>query len=251
MQFREKVVIVTGGGAGIGMAISLGFAREGAAVIVADVNTAAAEETLREAQNAKGKCVAWRIDVGRPSDIDDLMKRTIAEFGTLDVIVNNAGITKEVSCLDITDDEWDAVMRVNLKGPFLLSRAAARYWVQMKRPGAIVNISSLGAARSLGKNAHYAASKAGLDGLTRAMSIELGKYDITVNAVAPGGIPTGILGKDWSDQKLVQSVAQRIPRGRMGTTDEIAHMVVFLASDKARYITGQTIFVDGGRLVQL
>ena len=246
-----KVVVITGGGLGIGRAIALAFAREGARVAIGDLNIAAAREAAQQIRKQGGTCAAWRTDVSRKAAVERLFDRVLARFGQLDILVNNAGVARDVSALDITEDDWDTVLAINLKGAFLCMQAAARHWVRTGHAGAIVNISSIGAERVGGRNVHYSASKGGLKSLNRALAVELAPHGIRVNAVGPGSIPTSILGRDWDDEDLVKSITARIPLGRMGKPEEIADAVVFLASDRASYITGQSIYVEGGRISQL
>ena len=246
-----KVVVVTGGARGIGRAIALAFAREGARVAVADTLVAEGRGVARLIRERGGSSAAWRTDVSRKADVDRLLERALARFGQLDILVNNAGIAREAPALEIDENAWDTVLAINLKGAFLCMQAAARHWVQSGSTGTIVNISSIGAERVGGQNVHYAASKGGLKALSRGMAVELAPHGIRVNVVGPGSIPTSIMGRDWADSNLVDSINARIPIGRMGRPDEVAEAVLFLASENASYITGQSLYVEGGRISKL
>ena len=196
MDLTGQSVIITGAGSGIGRGIANVFAAAGAKVAAVDVNVEGARETARLIRQAKGAARAFRADVSRSRQVEALVKRVVTWAGRLDMLVNNAAVDRQCSVLDMDEREWDRVLDVNLKGPFLCAQAAARYWVEEGIAGRVVNITSVGAERGVENNAHYVASKAGLRGLTQALALCLAPHGIRVNAVGPRGMPTGLLGPD-------------------------------------------------------
>lgn len=250
MRLQDKVAIVTGGGSGIGRATSLRFAAEGARVVVADINFAAASAVADEARSAGGQAIPIEVNVADRASVESLVERTLAAYGRLDILINNAGINRDALFVRVkdgeikkmSDEQWDAVIAVNLKGTFLCSQAAAVPMIRQNY-GRIVNTSSIGALGNIGQ-ANYAASKAGVVGLTYTLALELARYNITVNCVAPGATRTQMTA--GIPDNLREALIQKIPLRRMAEPEEIAHLHLFLASDEAAYITGQVIFCDGG-----
>ena len=242
MRLHDLNVVVTGSGRGIGKSIAVRCADEGACIVVNDINASDLAQ-VKQVLEAKGtKVVAVSGDVSNRSDADRLIDATITAFGRVDVLVNNAGITRNAPFLDLTEEDWDVVINVNLKGVFNCAQAAARHMVAQKS-GRIINISSrsyLGAREM----ANYAASKAGILGLTRCMAIELGQFGITVNAIAPGLIDTEPVKGMYEGFR--EDRIKKTPVGRIGVPEDIAATVVFLASAEASYITGETTHVTGG-----
>jgi 3-oxoacyl-[acyl-carrier protein] reductase len=239
--------LVTGGSRGIGRAICLELSAQGAAVAVNYHTTpAGAQEVVEQIQAAGGKATAISGDVSEAEQAGALVKQAVDELGGLDILVNNAGITRDGLLMRMSEDDWDAVHRTNLRGAFLVTRAAMRPMLRA-RGGRIINISSVVGVMGNAGQSNYAAAKAGLIGFTRAVAREVASRGITVNAVAPGFIETDII-KGMSDEAVEWAKGQ-IPLGRMGTAGDIAPLVAFLASPGAGYITGQCIHVDGGMVM--
>ncbi len=242
-----RVALVTGGSRGIGRAICLELARQGARVAVNfNTNEASAQSVVAEIAAAGGDALALAGDVSLPSAASALVKATVEHFGTLDILVNNAGITRDGLLMRMTEDDWDAVHNTNLRGAFLVTKAAMRPMLRA-RNGRIINISSVVGVMGNPGQANYAAAKAGLIGFTRSVAREVASRGITVNAVAPGFIKTDITAAMTAGQ--VDAVMGQIPLGRIAEPEDVAPLVAFLASDGAAYITGQCIHVDGGMVM--
>src|SRR5262249_34859751 len=249
MRLKDKVAIVTGGAHGIGLATAQRYVAEGARVVIADIDAAAGEAAARTLGSA---CRFTAADVGSARDAESVVAEAVRAFGGLDVLVNNAGIIHAADFLDLAEADFDRVLRVNLKGAFLAGQAAARQMVaQVKAgrpPGAIINMSSINAVLAIPNQVPYCVSKGGLAQLTKVMSLSLAPHGIRVNAIGPGSIMTDILKGVATDRAAKQRLLSRAPLARTGEPDEVATVAAFLASDDASYITGQTIFPDGGRL---
>ena len=248
MRLKDKVAIVTGAARGIGLAIARRYVAEGARVTVADIDAAAGEAAARDLGNAR----FLAIDVGDAAKAQSMVAETCRAFGDLDILVNNAGIIHAADFLDLAEADFDRVLRVNLKGAFLVGQAAARRMVAQvktgKHPGSIINISSINAVVAIANHTPYCVSKGGIDQLTKVMALSLAPYGIRVNAIGPGSILTDILKAVATDKEAKRRILARTPLGRIGEPDEIASIAVFLASSEASYMTGETIYADGGRL---
>ena len=243
MGVKGKRVIVTGAAQGIGRAIAALLAEQGAALLLCDVNREKTEETAREIGAGGAICLACMADVTRPADADALVQDAVQRLGAVDVLVNNAGITRDNVLLRMKEDQWDQVMAVNLKGTFNCTRAAIRAMLRQKR-GTVINIASITGLMGNAGQANYSASKAGVIGFTKAVAREYADRGITVNAVAPGFIQTAMT--DAIPEKEREALINQIPLKRLGTPLDVARVVCFLASDEAAYITGQVIGVNGG-----
>jgi NAD(P)-dependent dehydrogenase (short-subunit alcohol dehydrogenase family) len=241
-----KVALVTGAARGIGLSVARRFVQEGAEVMIADIDPAGAAA----AEAIGGRFV--RADVGAAAEAAASVQETCAAFGRLDVLVNNAGIIHAADFLALEEADFDRVLRVNLKGAFLVGQQAARRMVAQveagDRPGAIVNMSSINAAVAIANQTPYCVSKGGIGQLTRVMALALAPHGIRVNAIGPGSIMTDMMATIATDREAKRRVLARTPLGRIAEPDEIAAVAAFLASDDASYITGETIYVDGGRL---
>ena len=244
MDLTDRVAIVTGSGRGIGMATALKLAEVGATVVVNDIGDASAvEEVAGEIRKMKRESTAVLADVSLPADAARLVETTVSTYGKVDILVNNAGITRDQLTLRMTDEDWDKVLAVNLKSVFLCTRAVLRHMVR-QRWGRIISITSIVGLIGNPGQANYASAKAGMIGFTRTIAKEVGSRGITANAVAPGFIDTPMTQQLPDERK--QELASRILLGYLGTPRDVAEAVAFLASDEARYITGQVLTVDGG-----
>jgi 3-oxoacyl-[acyl-carrier protein] reductase len=244
-----KTAIVTGASRGIGRAIAVGMAREGAAVVINfTANERAAQETLVKVEAAGGQGLVVRADVADAADCEKLIRAALDKFGKVDILVNNAGITRDNIVARMKQEEWQSVLDTNLSGAFNCAKAVMRPLLKQKSGGRIINLSSvIGQAGGAGQ-ANYAAAKAGLIGLTKSLAKELASRQITVNAVAPGYIETEMTSVLLEEVK--SGILKQIPLARFGLAEDVADVVVFLASERAAYITGQVIAVDGGLVMQ-
>lgn len=246
MRLQGKTATVTGGGRGIGEAICTAFAREGASVLVCDRNAGNAAAVADRLKAAGGKAEAFEMDVGNPDDAAAMAERAVETFGSLDIHVNDAGVSINALFVDTPLEDWERVLRVNLTGAFLCGQAAARHMLKAGS-GRIVNIASLSGQRGGTGRSAYGASKAGLELLTKVMAVELGEQGINVNAIAPGPIETE-MAKKVHDQATREAYHYLVPQRRYGTPEEIADAAVFLVSPESAYVNGHTLNVDGGFL---
>jgi 3-oxoacyl-[acyl-carrier protein] reductase len=246
MQLKDKVALVTGGARGIGKAIAMALARAGADIAVADVNLEEAQKTAAEIEGLGRKSMAISVDVTDYAKVEEAVNKILDKFSKLDILINNAGITKDNLLLRMGQQEWDAVLNVNLKGSFNCLKAVSRPMVK-QRSGKIVNIASIIGIIGNPGQANYSASKAGLIALTKTAAKELASRNINVNAIAPGFIQTDMTAK--LSAELQQKMKEAIPLDKFGTPDDVAAACLFLASEDSAYITGQTIVVDGGMVM--
>jgi 3-oxoacyl-[acyl-carrier protein] reductase len=245
----QKIAIVTGAARGIGAETAIRLASDGMAVAVLDLNEADCAKTVKEIENAGGRALAVGADVSKTDQVNAAVERVAAELGEPTVLVNNAGITRDALLFKMTDEDWDAVINVNLRGAFLMTRAVQKYMTEQKW-GRIVNISSSSALGNRGQ-ANYSAAKAGLQGFTKTLAIELGPFGVTANAVAPGFIATDMtattaahVGMTFEDFQA--AAAAQIPVRRVGQPDDVANTISFLVSEGAGFVSGQVIYVAGG-----
>lgn len=243
MKLEGKVALITGAGRGIGKAIAMSFAKEGADIAIWDVNTADAENTAKEIELLGRKAIGLQVDVTNFKLVEEGLNKILDKLGKVDILINNAGITKDNLLLRMSDMEWDAVLSVNLKGTFNCTKAVSRPMIK-QRYGKIVNIASIIGIIGNPGQANYSASKAGIIALTKTAAKELGSRNINVNAVAPGFIQTDMTAK--LPEEIKQKMLSAIPLGKFGQPEEVAQVCLFLASEDSSYITGQTIVIDGG-----
>jgi len=247
VRLDGKVAIVTGAGRGIGRAIALALTREGADVIVNDVDPPSAEATANEARTMGRRALSIVADVSKKEEVIKMVETAIKAFGKIDILVNNAGIFSSIPLEDMTEENWDKTLKINLKSVFLCSQAAMKF-MKLQKSGKIVNIASLaGKVGGIVAGADYAASKAGVLCLTKSLAKQLAPYGINVNAVAPAWIETDMM-KDWP-KETKEAVLKQIPLGRFGKPEEVAEAVAFLVSEGAGFITGATIDINGGILM--
>lgn len=251
MALDGKTAIVTGAAGGIGYAIAERFLREGVRVVIADINAEKGAKAIKDLEKL-GEARFVKTDVGKSLDVHNLVASTIDVLGDIDILVNNAGIVHGADFLDLKEEDFDRVLRVNLKGSFLIGQAVARYMVDKVKsggaPGVVINMSSVNAVFAIANQVPYSVSKGGVNQLTKAMALSLAPHGIRVNAIGPGSIMTDMLASVNADPAARDRILSRTPMGRIGDPQEIASIAAFLASDDASYITGQTIYADGGRL---
>ena len=243
MSLAGKIALVTGAAQGIGRDIALGLAADGADIAVCDVNLEAAQKTAGDIEAKGRKSLALKANVAATADVTAMIDQVVEKLGRIDILVNNAGITRDGLILRMKDEDWDLVLSINLKGAFLCTKSALKY-MSKQRTGTIINIASIVGAMGNDGQANYVASKAGLIGLTKTIAREYANRNVTANAVAPGFIDTAMT-KALSEQ-VRTDLAKQIPLGRLGSSEDVANAVRFLASPAAAYITGQVIHVNGG-----
>ncbi|MFL5591631.1 MAG: SDR family oxidoreductase [Ktedonobacteraceae bacterium] len=250
LQLDQKVAIITGSDSGIGRAIAILFAQEGATVVVNYAhNQQKAEEVQQTIEKNNGKVLVLQADVSQYQQAIGLIQQTVEHFNRLDIMVNNAGMEIHSPFLDVSEEHWDRVLNVDLKGAFFCAQAAAREMVKRKTAGRIINISSIHEDIAMPQNAPYCCAKGGLRMMTRTICQELAPYNITVNNIAPGAIHTPIDADVEADPEKMNALLAEIPLHRMGQPDEVAKLALYLASDAAAYVTGSTYVIDGGLAV--
>ena len=251
VTLENKVAVVTGAATGIGRECAFHFARAGAAVVVDYVGKAdQADEVVTQIKQSGGRALAVQADVSQQADAQALMDHAASEFGQIDILINNAGVEKEMPFLDTPLEDWNKIIAVNLTGPWLCTQAAAKHMAAKKNGGRVINISSVHEDMTMPTNAPYCASKGGLRMLMRTLCVELAPHGITVNNIGPGAIDTPLDKPTKDDPEKYKKLLAEIPLNRMGQPEEVAHLALFLASDAAAYITGSTYFIDGGMLRQ-
>ena len=247
-SLKGKSGIVTGAGSGIGKAIAKGLVQAGAEIVIVGRNRERLEKAATEIEKFGGPVIAIQADISKMEDIRNLVDRAVKEFGKIDFIFNNAGIIRRSPSEEFTEKDWDETISTNLKGPFFLAQAVARVMISQKRKGKIINTSSLSAVQGGKRVPAYAASKGGLSQVTKSMANDWAKYNILVNALGPGWVKTELTEPLQQDRERYAEITNRIPLGRWADPEDLMGAAVFLASDASDYITGQTIFVDGGWL---
>jgi len=245
-----KVALVTGARRGMGKAHALALASQGAKVVITDINCPECDDVAQEIIKRGGEAAAFEMDVTKKEEVDRVFDAALARFERIDILVNNAGIYQPKPFLDLSEDDWDRTIAVNLKGQFLCARRAAE---EMKKQGGgrIINIASIssgGVGIGVPGSVHYTASKGGIIGMTEAMAVDLAPLNILVNVVAPGGVDTPMANPEGKKREELADMMARAPLKRIGTSEEVAAAIVFLASDEASYVTGSTLYVDGGWL---
>ena len=246
MRLKGKVALVTGGARGIGKSIIIEMAREGCDLVVSDIDLDGAAETAKEVEAMGQKAIAVRNDVSSSQDVENMVKSAVEAFGKIDILVNNAGITRDALLIRMSESDWDRVMDINLKGPFLCTKAVLRLMMK-QRSGKIINMASVVGVSGNAGQANYAASKAGLIGFTKSIAKEAASRNIQVNVIAPGFIETEMT--DHLPDTVKTWFIENSPIKRPGKPEEVARIAVFLASSDSDYITGQVIHVDGGMLM--
>jgi len=247
MRLENKVAIVTGSAGGIGLACGQAFAREGARVVLSDINDELGQAAAASIRESGGEAHYLHCDVANKQQVDQLITDTVGHFGGLDIMLSNAAVLFTGDFLDISEDELDTTLAINLKGFFLSGQAAGRHMAD-HGGGVIINMSSINAVTAIPKAAPYVICKGGVNQLTKVMALSLADKGIRVNAVGPGTILTDMAKKIMADEAARKMILSRTPMGRCGEPEEMASVAVFLASDESSYITGQTIYADGGRL---
>jgi glucose 1-dehydrogenase/3-oxoacyl-[acyl-carrier protein] reductase len=251
MRLSGKVALVTGGSHGIGQAVVLRYAREGAKVALCGRGKAALEETVALIREQGGEALAFETDVSDKAQVDRLIDGIIEQWGRLDIVVNNAGICEVSPFLDITEDQWDRHMNINLKGAFLVSQRAAREMVRLGSGGSIIQMSSVNGIQAEGDQVHYNTTKGGMINLSMSMALELAEHGIRVNALCPGFIETRLTKPLIDNPPAIADYLRTVPMKRVGQPEEIASAALFLASDDSSYVTGTSMIVDGGQLIKL
>jgi NAD(P)-dependent dehydrogenase (short-subunit alcohol dehydrogenase family) len=250
VKLKDKVSIITGATKGIGLACAEEFAIEGAKVVLTGRSEDLGEEAASKIRENGGDAIFVRCDVSQSDQIQNLVQKTVEHYGRIDVVLNNAGVNHSANFFDITEDDWDWVMGVDLKGSFLLGQAAARVMVDQAIQGTIINVSSVMAVLALADQVPYCAAKGAVNQMTKAMAIALGEYGIRVNAIGPGPVLTELMQVVVNDPEKEAELLGRLPLGRIAECREIATVAVFMASEDSSFFTGQCVYPDGGRMIQ-
>jgi glucose 1-dehydrogenase len=250
MKLKDKVAIVTGATKGIGVAIAKEYAKEGAKVVGTGRTIELGAKVVEEIKADGGDAIFVKCDVSKKADIDNVIAQTLKQYGTVDIVVNNAGVNHSADIFDITEEDWDWVMSVDLKGAFFMSQAAAKVMVDQDKPGSIVNIGSVMAILALADQIPYCAAKGAVEQMTKAMGLSLIGKGIRVNCVSPGPVMTELMERVVHNEEKHKQLMDRLPIGYIASCEEIARVCVFMASDDASYFVGQSIYPDGGRSIQ-
>ena len=248
MSLKDKVFVVTGAAAGIGLACAQEFAVEGGKVVLSDIDDEKGQAATEEIRKSGGDAIYIHTDASSEGEINNLIAKSVEAYGKIDCVVPNAGVVHLCDYLDLVVEDFDRVMNINLRGVFLTGQAAARQMVAQGHGGTIINMSSVNSVLAIPNTTSYAVSKGGVSQLTKIMALALVDYDIRVNAIGPGTIKTDVMRAVATNKEVMHKMMSRTPMGRAGETREVARVAVFLASDDSSYITGQTIFPDGGRM---
>jgi len=249
-DLKEKVAIVTGARRGMGRTHALALAKAGAKVVVSDISLEDCQKVCQEIEKKGGEAMAIKCDVSKKEEVEEMIRKTVEKFGKVDILVNNAGIAQFKPFLELTEEEWDRTLGINLKGYFLCAQAAAKEMAKQKS-GAIINIASVAMGQQgvgMQNIAHYCASKGGIVAMTEALAVELAPFGIRVNAISPGMIETPMIDPVKQDPKMMEAMLAKVPLGRVGKPEEVSNLVLFLASDASSYMTGSTVVIDGGWL---
>ncbi|MBZ9569773.1 SDR family oxidoreductase [Patescibacteria group bacterium] len=250
MDLKDKVAIITGARRGMGRTHALVLAKAGAKVVVSDISEKDCQKVVEEIKKGGGQALAIKCDVSKKEEVDEMVKKTVEEFGKVDILVNNAGIAQFKPFLELTEEEWDRTLDINLKGYFLCAQAAAKEMAKQKS-GVIINIASVAMGQQgigFPNIVHYCASKGGIAAMTEALAVELAPHNIRVNTIAPGMIETPMIDPIKKDLKTMEAMLARLPMRRVGKPEEVSNLVLFLASEASSYITGSTVVIDGGWL---
>ena len=249
-SLKNKVALITGARRGMGRSHALTLAKAGAKVVISDISQEDSEKVVKEIEKAGGEAIAVKCDVSKKAEVEEMVKKVIDKWGKIDILINNAGICQFKPFLELTEEEWERTIKINLKGYFLCAQTCAKEMVKQKS-GVIINIASIAMGQvgcGFPNLAHYCASKGGIVGMTETLALELAPYNIRVNAISPGAIETPMVDPLKSDAKTLEATLARVPMHRMGQPQEISNLVLFLASDESSYMTGSTVVIDGGWL---
>jgi NAD(P)-dependent dehydrogenase (short-subunit alcohol dehydrogenase family) len=244
MRLKNKVAIITGAGSGFGKEIAMTFAKEGAEIVAADINFKAAELVAKLINDTDGKCLPIQVDVSDEIQVKNMVQETINKFSKIDILINNAGLSRAANIQDISLDDWNMMIKVNLTGTFLCCKAVIDHMIE-REYGKIVNMASISAQTGRPVGVDYSASKSGIVGITRTLAVQVAKYGINVNAIAPGPIQTPLFNKNYTPE-AVERLKATIPFKRQGEPKDVANLALFLASDESGWITGEVIAINGG-----
>ena len=247
-RLTNKIAVITGAARGLGQAMALRFAEEGCALVLSDLNLEGVQETAKMAEARGGRAMAMQVDITQRTEVERMVKLAVSELGPLDILINNAGIFFNVAFEEMSDEQWQRMMDVNLTSVFLVSQIVIRHWLSAKRGGSIINLASISATVAFTDSSHYCASKAGVAALTRCLAMEFGPFGIRANAMAPGIMETEMTRPALSEPDLAADWKLRIPLRSYGKPEDVANLALFLASDESAYVNGEMIYLDGGAM---